>query len=209
MSNTQTQKLPRIHSRTAEIVCIIIFVTVMAIANLLVAHFGPWFLPITAFVSVGISMVCRDYLHDVWGGNPQTFWFRMLSLVIAAGLIAWAVNPDAGMVAIASVLAITGSALVETGVFSLLIRQRWLIRSNGSSIVGSLADSIIFPLVAFGIGGVDGFIMLVLAQSATKAAGGLFWSIVFRWTLNPDKRRAERQLARQRRDELYNQAVTK
>lgn len=192
---------PRAHSRLAEVVCVVLFITVMAVANLVIATFGPWLLPVTAFVSVGISMVARDYLHDVWSGQPGGFWLRMFSMVVAAGALAWLVDANAGLVAIASALALTGSAIVDTAAFAWLIRSRWLIRSNGSNIFGSLADSIIFPLVAFGVAGVGGwqaFILLVLAQSATKAAGGLFWSLVIRWTLNPDKRRAQRAAMRER-----------
>lgn len=200
----------RVHSRTAEIVCVALFISVMAAANLAIAAFGPWFLPVTAFVSVGVSMVCRDYLHDVWSEYRGGFWVRMFGMVVAAAVLAFLLDASAGMVAFASVCAIVGSTLIETAAFTALIRQRWLIRSNGSSILGSFGDSIIFPLVAFGVGGVDGFLLLVLTQTATKSLGGVFWSVVFRYTLNPDKRRAERRqvrarLAQQEGDHVHDQ----
>lgn len=191
----------RVHSRTAEVVSVVLFVTVMAAANLVIAHYGPWLLPATAFISLGVSMVCRDYLHDVWyaGENSRVFWTRMILLVVAAGAISWLINPDAGRVALASTVAIAGGAALDTAAFAALFRFKWLVRSNGSNVAGSLGDSILFPLVAFGVAGVGGwgpFALLVLAQAGTKWAGGLFWSLVFRVTLNPDARRRERARAR-------------
>lgn len=188
----------RAHSKTAEIICVILFVSVMAAANLSIAYFGPWFLPVTAFVSVGISMVARDYLNDIWSELPGGFWLRMFSMIVAAALLSFAVDSSAGTVALASVCAITGSAIIETLIFMSVIRFNWLIRSNASSFTGAVADSMIFPLVAFGYGNVDGFWLLVLTQTATKSFGGFFWSLVFRWTINPDKKRKLRAQARAR-----------
>lgn len=184
--------------RIIEYLMVTTFVTVMALANLAIAHFGPWFLPVTAFVSVGIVLVTRDYLHDTWSTRPGSFWLRMFAMIAAAGVLAYAVDQSAGMVAIASVSALVGSSLVETVVFQRVFGQKWMIRSNTSNAVGAVADSLIFPLVAFGVAGVGGWgplALLVLTQAATKAAGGLFWSTAFRFTLNPDRRRARRLAA--------------
>lgn len=180
-------------TRTTEIILVILFVTIMAAANLAIAAIGPWLLPVTAFVSVGIVLVSRDYLHDMWATRPGGgFWPRMLGMILAAAILAAIVDPASGRVGAASVLALTGAALVETGVFHALFRRRWMIRSNGSNIAGALADSTIFPLVAFGFG-VEGLLLLIATQAATKTLGGLFWSTLFRFTLNPDRARARRR----------------
>ena len=194
--------MQRVHPRIVEAALVTAFVLAMAGANLAIALIGPWLLPVTAFVSVGIVLVSRDYLHDVWldrwGGG---FWPRMIAMIAAAGAIAFAVDQSAARIAVASVAALTGSALVETAVFQTVVQRKWMTRSNTSNLAGALADSIIFPVVAFGFG-FEGLLLLVLSQTAAKAAGGLFWSSVARFTLNPDRRRARRR----RQLELTGQA---
>ena len=179
-------------ARILEASIVTLFITVMAGANLVIAAYGPWLLPVTAFVSVGIVLVTRDFLHDTWRTRGHKIWPRMLAMIGTAALLSYLVNDDAGRVALASVAALIGSTVTETAVFQLLFRRRWLVRSNGSNIVGAFADSTIFPLVAFGIGGVDGLLLLILTQTVTKTAGGLFWSAFFQVTLKPDARRAAR-----------------
>lgn len=194
--------MQRVHPRLIEVALVAAFVLAMAGANLAIALIGPWLLPVTAFLSVGIVLVSRDYLHDVWldrwGGG---FWPRMIAMIAAAGVIAFAVDQSAARIAIASVAALTGSALVETAVFQTVVQRKWMARSNISNGAGALADSLIFPVIAFGFG-FEGLALLVLSQTAAKAAGGLFWSSVARFTLNPDRRRARRR----RQLELTGQA---
>lgn len=183
---------PQNRARILEASIIAIFITVMAGANLAIATYGPWLLPVTAFVSVGIVLVTRDFLHDTWRTRGQKIWPRMLAMIGTAAILSYLVDDNAGRVALASVSALVGSTLTETAVFQVLFRRRWLVRSNGSNIVGALVDSTVFPLVAFGIGGVDGLLLLILTQTVTKTAGGLFWSALFEVTLKPDARRARR-----------------
>lgn len=190
-------KQPRAHSKVAEVVCVLLFISVMACANLLIAHFGPWFLPVTAFFAVGVSLVSRDYLHDVWKDSPIPFWPRMLAMIAAAAVLAYAVDQSAKMIAIASVLALTSSAITETLVFTTIFKSKWMIRSNVSSVFGAIADSIVFPLVAFGYAGVEGFWLLVATQTLSKSLGAGFWSTIFRFTINPDEKRARRAAIRE------------
>lgn len=182
--------------RHIEALVVALFITVMGGANLLIAAFGPWLLPVTAFVSVGMVLVSRDYLHDTWRTRGGAFWPRMLAMIAAAALLAFLVDPTSGRVGLASIAALISSTVTETVAFQTLFTRPWMIRSNGSNIVGALVDSTVFPLVAFGLGGVDGLLLLILTQTATKTLGGLFWSSLFRVTLKPDERRA-RQAARQ------------
>lgn len=126
----------------------------------------------------------------------------MLGMVVAAAALSFAVDQSALMISIASVSALTSAAIAETVVFQALFKTRWMIRSNGSSVVGALADSIVFPLVAFGYGGVEGFWLLVATQAATKMGGAFIWTTIFRFTINPDKKRAERAA---RREELQRE----
>lgn len=183
-------------TRTTEYLVVTVFVTVMAAANLSIAAIGPWFLPVTAFFAVGVVLVSRDYLHDVWrdrwGGG---FWPRMLAMIAAAAALSYTVDQSSGRIALASVCALIGAALVETATFQAVFERPWMQRSNLSNIAGALADSVIFPVVAFGFG-FNGLVLLIATQAATKAAGGLFWSALARFTLNPDRRRARRRVAR-------------
>ena len=155
-----------------------IFITVMATANLLVAQLGPWITPFNAFVLVGLSMVSRDVLHQKWH-DDATFYPKMFGMIAAAGLAAWAVNPAAGRIAIASATALTVSALAETATFQRLINRRWMVRSNGSNLPGAIVDTVVFTTVAFGFAW--GLLAVMAAQAGMKIAGGLFWSAL----LNP------------------------
>lgn len=178
-------------ARWVEWVLVAAFVTAMAAANLAIAALGPWFLPVTAFVSVGIVLVSRDYLHDVWRDRAVGFWPRMISMIAAAGLLAYLVDASAARIAIASTAALVSSALVETATFQLVFERAWMVRSNTSNVMGALTDSIVFPIVAFGW--MEGLALLVLTQMLTKTAGGFFWAALLRFTLNPDRRRVLRR----------------
>lgn len=171
------------------------FIAVMAVANLAIAYFGPWAIPVVSFITVGLVLVIRDYLHDTWAMRPGSFWLRMLAMIVAAGVLAYVVDASAGMIAVASVAALMGSSIVETLAFQGVFRRRWMIRSNVSNVAGAVADSLIFPIVAFGVAGVGGWgplAALVATQAATKTFGGFLWTSLFRFTLDPDTRRERR-----------------
>lgn len=156
-------------------IAVFVFVAAIAVANLLVAYFGPWFSPINAFVLIGLDLSLRDWLHDKW---RDEMW-RMGALIAVAGVLSYVLNPAAGRIAVASTAAFTIASLVDAVVYHRLINARWLIRANGSNTGGAMADSIAFPMIAFGpFPGVLGVIAL---QFAAKVFGGVVWSFV----LNP------------------------
>jgi hypothetical protein len=151
-----------------------IYVAAIAAANLSVATFGPWVSPINAFLLIGLDLSLRDHLHEKWRG-PQLVP-RMLALIAAAGAISYLLNPAAGTIALASMAAFTVAALVDATVYQALIRRGYLTRANGSNAAGALADSLIFPTIAFG-----GFLPHIVAlQFAAKVAGGAVWALVIR-----------------------------
>ncbi|HEI1835114.1 TPA: hypothetical protein SII06_002849 [Escherichia coli] len=84
-----------------------IYIAVICVANLLVAHFGPWITPINAFVLVGLDMVLRDILHERYG------LIRSVLLSAVAGVISFAINPAAGIIAIASVVAFVAASVAN------------------------------------------------------------------------------------------------
>lgn len=152
----------------------IIYIATICVANLLVVHLGPWVTPVNAFVLVGLDMVLRDILHERYG-----LW-RSVMLSAIAGCISYAINPAAGAIALASLIAFVAAALTNAGVYQLMIRQPWLRKSNAGNVASAAVDSVLFPLIAFGA-----FLpLIVLAQFVCKTAGGALWS----WLLSGVKK---------------------
>lgn len=144
---------------------ILIYAAAMTLANLSVAHFGPAVTPINAFVLIGLDLALRDWLH------VRLRAWQMLLLIVATGALTFALNPAAGMIAVASSVSFTVAALVDWLTFAKL-RGSWLMRANGSNVVGAAVDSLLFPTIAFGA------LMpgIVLAQFAAKVVGGALWA---------------------------------
>lgn len=149
------------------ILAIIVYAAAMIAANMTVAAFGPWVSPINAFVLIGLDLALRDWLHvrlKVW---------QMATLIASTGLLTFALNPAAGVIAVASACAFSAAALADWLTFARL-RGTWLFRSNGSNVAGAAVDSLIFPTIAFGA------LMphIVALQFVAKVAGGFVWSLV-------------------------------
>jgi queuosine precursor transporter len=114
---------------------IYVYLVSLTLANLLVAWLGPWVSPINAFLLIGLDLTLRDRLHDKWQG--QNLSLRMGGLILAAGLLSFAINQDAGIIAVASVVAFTVSQMLDALVYQKMIRfQRWK-RVNSSNAVWS------------------------------------------------------------------------
>lgn len=156
-------------------IAVIIFVSAITVANLLVAWLGPWFSPINAFFLIGLDLSLRDWLHDKW---RHQLW-RMWLLIATAGVLSYLLNPAAGRIAVASTAAFTVAAVLDALVYHRLIDLNWLRRSNGSNLAGAAADSVVFPLLAFGP--FPGVAAVIGLQFAAKVAGGGIWSLI----LNP------------------------
>jgi uncharacterized PurR-regulated membrane protein YhhQ (DUF165 family) len=137
----------------------------MTIANLSVAHWGPWVSPINAFILIGLDLALRDWLH------VRLRAWEMSALIAGTGLLTYALNPAAGMIAVASACAFSAAALVDWATFTRL-RGSWLFRANGSNVAGAAVDSLIFPTLAFGV------LMphIVALQFLAKVAGGALWA---------------------------------
>ena len=145
---------------------VLIYIAAIVLANLLVAHFGPWFSPINSFLLIGLDLSLRDQLHEQW--RNQSLWPRMLALIATAGLISYLLNPAAGQIAIASVVAFCAAAIADPAVYHASRGSSYLRRSNASIAAGALVDSIVFPTIAFGALLPN----IVAMQFAAKVAGG-------------------------------------
>jgi uncharacterized PurR-regulated membrane protein YhhQ (DUF165 family) len=150
------------------IAAILIYAIAMTLANLSIAHFGPWVSPINAFFLIGLDLTLRDWLH------VKLKAWQMGALIASAGVLTYVLNPSAGMIAVASSVAFTAAALVDWATFTRL-RGSWLFRSNGSNVAGAAVDSLIFPTLAFGV------LMpqIIAMQFIAKVAGGALWAWAF------------------------------
>jgi hypothetical protein len=151
-----------------------LFVAAIVAANMSVAFFGPMVTPINAFLLIGLDLSLRDALHDRWA-NDGIVW-RMGALILAGSAISFLVNPATGMIAIASCVSFGASSAADALTYGMIRKRPFMIRANGSNLVGAGVDSILFPTIAFGV------LMphIVLMQFAAKVAGGFVWSLVLR-----------------------------
>lgn len=151
------------------IYAIAIYAAAMLAANLLVSVYGPAITPLNAFVLIGLDLALRDYLH------MRLRWWQMLGLLVGTGALTYLMNPAAGMIAVASAAAFTGAGVADWATFARM-RGSWLVRANGSNVVGAAVDSLMFPTIAFGA------LMpgIIVAQFAAKVAGGAMWA----WLIN-------------------------
>lgn len=152
---------------------IFIYILAITVANLTIAQFGPWVSPINSFLLIGLDMVLRDKLHDKWVGNGLLI--RMTGLIVAAGIISFLLNPATLMISVASSVAFGVAMIVNSIVYQMNIKNKWLIRSNVSNTAGSAVDSLLFPTIAFGV------IMpeIIILQFTAKVVGGFMWSLLF------------------------------
>lgn len=141
-------------------------------ANLLAARFGASMSIINSFLFIGLDLTSRDKLHEAWHKNGLVW--KMLLIISSGSLISWFLNKDAGQVAVASFAAFACAAIIDTVAYQLLFKRAKFVKINGSNLFSAMADSIIFPTIAFG-----GFTLwITLAQFATKVLGGFVWSLV-------------------------------
>jgi queuosine precursor transporter len=149
---------------------IAVYIAAMVTANLLVWWLGPWFSPINAFLLIGLDLTLRDVMHD-----RLTKW-QMLGVVLAGGALTWLLNPSAGHIAMASAVAFTASAVADWLAYTALRSKPWMVRANGSNLVGAAVDSALFPTLAFGA-----FMPHIVAlQFVAKVAGGAVWSVLLK-----------------------------
>lgn len=151
-----------------------LYLAVIVAANVTIATYGPSAAIVVAAVFIGADLTLRDRLHDRWDGRSLVI--RMAALIVAGGVLSWTLNASAGPVAVASTVAFVLSAAADAVVYASLHRRSWFLRANGSNLVGSGVDSLVFPTIAFG-----GFLpAVVVGQFVAKAVGGAAWAVVLR-----------------------------
>ena len=151
-----------------------VYIAALVVANLLVAWLGPWFSLVNAFVLIGLDLSLRDKIHDLWEGDNLAL--KMGGLIATASVVSYAINPATGMIAFASLAALSLSMVADAVAYQYLKSKEWIVRANGSNIAGSAVDSIVFPTIAFG----GLMIEIVLLQFVAKVAGGFVWSYLLK-----------------------------
>ena len=146
---------------------IVVYATAMVAANLSVAAFGPWVTPLNAFLLIGLDLALRDWLH------VRLRMSQMAALIAVSGALTYALNPAAGIIAIASASAFTLAAIADWSVFAA-VKGSWLKRANASNVVGAAVDSLVFPTIAFGAL----LPHIVAMQFVAKVAGGALWAFL-------------------------------
>jgi hypothetical protein len=151
---------------------VLLYLAAIVLANVTVAAFGPAALSINAFVLIGLDLSCRDRLHDSWRRDGLVW--KMGLLILSGSLLSWLLSPAAGRVATASLVSFALAATGDALVYQLLHRHPYLVRSNGSNVVGAMVDSLTFPTLAFG----EFSAFTSLLQFAAKFLGGFLWSLL-------------------------------
>ena len=147
------------------VTALFVYAISMTLANLSIATFGVWVSPINAFLFIGLDLALRDWLQ------MRIKAWQMAGLIAASGVITYALNPSAGMIAIASAASFTLAATVDWAVFSK-VAGSWFKRANASNVAGAAVDSIAFPTIAFGVLMPE----IIAMQFGAKVFGGGIWA---------------------------------
>lgn len=147
------------------------FLAAIVTANLLVQAYGQPALVVTSTVLIPFDLVTRDVLHERWRSSYLAL--RMAALIAAGSVLTAIVTAGgASRVAVASTVAFATAATVNAVAYWALDRRKRLVKMNVSNAAAAVADSVVFPLVAFGAA--DPFLSAL--QASGKFFGGLFWS---------------------------------
>ena len=147
------------------IAAIIVYAVAMTLANLSIATFGVWISPINAFLFIGLDLALRDWLQ------MRIKSWQMAVLIAFSGGMTYALNQDAGMIAVASAASFTLAALADWAVFSK-VTGSWFKRANVSNVAGAAVDSVAFPTIAFGVLMPE----IIALQFVAKIFGGAIWT---------------------------------
>jgi hypothetical protein len=149
---------------------VFVFLIAIILANLSVSYFGPVSTPFNAFLLIGLDLSLRDHIHEKWHGKQ--LGLKMFGLIVVGGFITYMLNRGAGMICLGSVVAFGVALVVDAVLYELFYSKSKLVKMNISNTGSALADSVLFPTIAFGM-----FIpWVVLGQFLAKTLGGAFWA---------------------------------
>jgi queuosine precursor transporter len=154
---------------------IALYLSAIVAANLLVAAFGPAISILNAFVFIALDLTARDRLHEAWRGEGLAW--KMAALIGAGSALSYLLNVNTGPIALASFVAFGVAATLDALCYHLLRGRDYLVKVNGSNVVSAAADSLFFPLLAFGL---PLLWPVVVGQFIAKVFGGFLWAWMFR-----------------------------
>lgn len=146
------------------------YLAAIVAANLSIVYFGPAAAIWNAAILIAFDLTARDGLHEAWHGRH--LWPKMAALIAAGSLLSWALNSDAGPIALASFLAFGAAGVSDALIYAAMGNKSRLIKMNGSNVASSIVDSAVFV----GVAGLPW--VIVPGQIAAKIIGGFVWSVV-------------------------------
>lgn len=163
---------------------IMLYLGAIVAANLIITALGPSATIVTAFVFIGLDLTVRDHLHERWQ-NRGLAW-KMGLLIAAGSMISYGLNRSAGPIALASFAAFAAAGTADAVIYHLLRDRTRFLKINGSNVVSSATDSLIFPTLAFG----QLMPLIVLGQFLAKVLGGAVWFFILSAIRNRPFRRS-------------------
>lgn len=110
---------------------------------------GPCLIPVgfglmapSGVLMIGAALVLRDFIHETYGLKTA------IGAVLAGAVLSWLFAPPA--LVLASVAAFLLAEMTDLAVYAPLRRKRLALAVLLSGIVGSVIDSAVFLILAFG-----------------------------------------------------------
>lgn len=160
-------------SKWFERMNITFYIGAIVAANWLITRYGQIAVPFVAFSLIPFDLVTRDLLQDRWQ-TTKRLGLRMALLIFIGGLISWLTGTGSPRVNLASYLAFTCAACIDTITYQSMIKYGRIFRVNGATLIAAVTDSVIFVLIAFAAVNWK----LVGLQIAMKVTGGFCWSLL-------------------------------
>ena len=154
----------------SEIVCVVLYLAAIVVANAVVSAYGQRALPFTAVCLIPFDLITRDVLHERW--RRSALWPKMAALIATGSALSACLNVQ---VAVASFVAFAAAGFANAFGYWLMDNAPRFVKMNGSNACAAVVDSIVFPTLAFAH--VDGG--LVVAQAVSKFLGGLVLTAVY------------------------------
>lgn len=152
-----------------QVIKISIYLLAFVLSNFIVLWFGATGLIFTALFLIPFDFVMRCMFHERWKGLE--LMIKLGVLIILSSAITYTINADSKSIALGSMFGFA-SAQIAAGIFyQLMIKKSYLVKVNGSDLIGILFDSVMFQFVAFSY--ID--LNITITQTLLKFAGGLFW----------------------------------
>lgn len=118
------------------------YVAAFVLINLIVNWLGPLIVPVTTVAAVCANMLIRDRIF--YDAGPR----YSIAAATAAGLFTVAISIEAGMVALASMVAVIAGACTSAAAYKLL-RGPFEERRPVANTCSAVVDALVFPTVAF------------------------------------------------------------